>query len=153
MIKRRELKEQLLAQLHHLLDEKMEIAKHEIDLVKDARDGETKNSVGDKYETTHAMLQMELEKYQSQLGKMRTLKKELEQINPNKTYSKIEFGCLVICGSGNYFLSIPIGKVGVQKESYYCLSVASPIGMALLGKSAGDQIQFQGKTIVIKELI
>lgn len=153
MIKRRELKEQLLAQLHHLLDGKMEIARHEIELVKDARDGETKNSVGDKYETTHAMLQMELEKYQSQLGKMRTLKKELEQIKPSKTYSKAEFGCLIVCDSGNYFLSIPFGKVEIQNESYYCLSVASPIGMALLGKSVGDQIQFQGKTITIQELL
>ena len=148
-----QLKEQLLKQLHQLLDEKIETAKQEIELVKDARDNETKNSVGDKYETAHAMLQMEVEKYQAQMGKMLTLKNELEQINPNKTYTKAEFGCLVICDSGNYFLSIGLGKVEVQNKSYYCLSIGSPIGNLLLGRVVGDQIQFQGKTMVIQDLI
>ena len=153
MNQNKNLKELLLAQLHHVLDEKIATAKHEIDLVKDARDGETKNSVGDKYETAHAMLQMELEKYQSQLSKMCTLKKDLEQINPEKVYTKAEFGSLVICNSGNYFLSIGMGKIELGGESYYCLSTISPIGQALLGKTTGNEVQFQGKTIVIWEII
>ncbi|HKJ42360.1 MAG TPA: hypothetical protein VKA27_09705 [Sunxiuqinia sp.] len=147
------LKEQLLNRLNSLLDEKIETAKQEIELIKDARDNETKNSVGDKYETAHAMLQMELEKYQSQLAKMRTLKKELEQINPQKTYTTAEFGSLVVCNSGNYFLSIGMGKIELGKENYYCLSTISPIGQALLGKTTSDEVQFQGKTIIIQKIV
>ena len=148
-----QLKEQLLEHLHKLLDEKIEVARHSMTSAKEARDDDTKSSAGDKYETDRAMMQMEVEKYQVQLGKTFALKNELAQINPSKSYSKAEFGCLVVCNTGNYFLAIGIGKIVIQQEIYYCLSTASPIGVQLLGKGVGDQVQFQGRTIVIQDLI
>lgn len=153
MIPNTQLKEQLLTHLHLLLDEKIETAKQAMASAKEARDDDTKSSAGDKYETGRAMMQMEVEKYQVQLSKTLALRNELAQINPSKSYSKAEFGCLAVCDSGNYFLSVGLGKIELGGESYFCLSTASPIGNQLLDKSIGDEVLFQGKTMVIEELI
>ena len=54
----------------HLVKEvnyKIDALSNEIKLLDQSRDSNTKSSAGDKYETDRSMVQLELEKYQSQL--------------------------------------------------------------------------------------
>lgn len=149
MNKTTEIKESIFNQLVKIIDERIEIVKRAIASAKESRDNETKSSVGDKYETGHAMMQMELEKNQVQLHKALNLKHELSQINLNKNYNKVEFGSLVITSQGSYFICIGIGKIEINNEYYFCISLASPLGKLLYGKKQGTAFTFQGKEFSI----
>ncbi|MGQ7869086.1 hypothetical protein [Sunxiuqinia sp. sy24] len=152
MSQNRGLKEQLLNQLRELLDERMDTTVKAIESAKEARDSDTKSSAGDKYETGRAMMQMELDKYQVQLSKTRSLKNELAKINPVIKLNRAEFGSLVVCNQGNYFLSVALGEIRVEQTDFFCLSMLSPLGQALRGKTAGDELVFNGQTIQIKSI-
>ncbi|HYQ56440.1 MAG TPA: GreA/GreB family elongation factor, partial [Draconibacterium sp.] len=98
------------------------------------------------------LMQQEVEKNRVQLHKTERLKTELENINLNKKFDKVEFGSLVSNGKTLYFISTAMGKIEVDGKSCYCISLASPIGKALHNKSVGDKVEFMGRTIEIQAL-
>ena len=147
------LKALIVKQLIEAIDEKVAIVKTEIQLAIESRDNETKSNVGDKYETTREMMQLEIEKNMVQLNKYELQKNELLKINPLKKNSKVEFGCLVFTSGGNYFISIGLGKIEIKNEAVFCISLISPIGKALQNKKEGEKISFQEKEIFITKII
>ena len=153
MNKLKELKKQIYSQLLELTDKKIDTAKKAIDSAKESRDNDTKSSAGDKYETGRAMMQIEMDKNEAQLSKAVKLKRELSQINIQKDYNKAEFGSLVVTNHGKYFISIGMGKIEVNKENYYCISLASPIGKLLHNKKIGDKVQFQEREFIISDIV
>jgi transcription elongation GreA/GreB family factor len=152
MTKTTNIKQAIFTQIMAIIDKRIDSAKQAIASAKESRDNETKSSVGDKYETGRAMMQMELEKNRVQLNKALKLKNELEQIAPHKKYNKVEFGSLVLASNGTYFISTAIGKLVVDEKTIYSISLASPIGKLLYNKKAGDKFKFQGKEISILEV-
>jgi hypothetical protein len=148
-----QLKSLILNRLIKAIDEKAAIVKTEIQLAIETRDNETKSNVGDKFETTREMMQLEIEKNALQLNKYELQKNELLKIDINKAYHKVEFGSLVFTNGGNYFISIGLGKIEIENEPVYCISLISPIGKALQNKKAGAKIDFQGKEISILKII
>lgn len=145
-----QIKLQIYNSIIQLLDKKIDSAKTAIEMAKESRDSDTKSSAGDKYETGRAMMQMELEKNEAQRSKNFTLKNELSKIDIEKENTKVEFGSLVITDLGKYFISIGIGKIEIDNDSYYAISLASPVGKQLKDKKTGDSFHFQGKEMVIK---
>ena len=117
--------------------------------IRASRDNETKSSAGDKYETGRAMMQAELDKSEMHFAKLLHLKKEMEQIDVTKKYDRVEKGSLVFTNRGNYFLSIPEGKIELDDKLYYAISILSPIGSKLLGASIHDIVDFKGPIHVI----
>ena len=146
-------KSRILKRLIEAIDEKAAIVKNEIQLAIETRDNETKSNVGDKYETTREMMQLEIEKNMVQLNKYELRKNELLKINPLRKNLKVEFGSLVYTNGGNYFISIGLGKIEIENEMVYCISLISPIGKALQNKKAGEKINFQGKEIFVTKII
>ena len=51
-----------------------------------------------------------------------------------------------------FFFSVGIGKLIVEDESIFCLTMTSPLGNFLKGKSAGDTVQFNGNAISILDV-
>lgn len=147
------IKEKLFTHIIGLLDKKIESARQAIASAREARDNETKSSVGDKYETARTLMQFELEKNRALLHKTENLKKELLRIDLQKKYEKAEFGSLVFTGAGNFFISVALGKIEVEKKGFFCISLASPIGKQLHAKKAGDTFALQGKQIEIIEIL
>ncbi|QIA08735.1 GreA/GreB family elongation factor [Draconibacterium halophilum] len=142
-------KEKLYTKIIALIDERIELAHLAIASAKESRDNETKSSVGDKYETSRTLMQQEVEKNRIQLHKAERLKTELGNINLKQKSSTVEFGSLVSCTTNTYFISTALGKIVVDGESCYCISLASPIGKVLHNKRAGDKVSFMGKRIEI----
>ena len=142
----------LLQKLEANTQEKIDLLVENIESVKESRDMECKCTVGDKHETGRAMTQIELEKYQTQLVKLQKSLKDLTDINLEKNYVKVEFGSLVITDSANFFFAGPFGKMALDGKDYYVISLASPIGQVIKGKSQGGRISFQNKTIDILEV-
>lgn len=145
-------KNKLVATITQLLDEKIESLKVTIKSNKDSRDGETKSSVGDKYETGRAMVQMELEKNRMQLNKTVLIRREIDQIDTKKVFTKVEFGSLVKTNQGLFFTTISLGKIQLEDQSVFCISLASPIGRMLSNKTTNDSFDFQGKNYCILEI-
>ncbi len=69
ILKDTQLKSLILNRLKEIIDEKTAIVKTEIQLALETRDNETKSNVGDKFETTREMMQLEIEKNMAQLNK------------------------------------------------------------------------------------
>lgn len=120
--------------------------------VKEAGNDETKSTSGDKHETGRAMMQGEADRYQIQLQKARELEAELQRINPEQQSERIAAGSLVETAAGNFYIAIGIGKITVDGNDYFVLSEASPLGVALKGKKAGETFLFQQKQVLIKSV-
>ena len=120
--------------------------------IAEARNNETKSSAGDKYETGRAMLQIEEENSKTQLSQALRVKNQLSKINWSKESRIVELGSLVTTTNGDYYISIGIGKVTLNNQHYYCVSAVSPIGQKMMNKAVGDEIEFNGTKVIIKEI-
>ena len=116
-----------------------------------AANEESKSSMGDKYETTRAMMQLEKEKLAGQAQEAQQLKRVLAELNLAASDS-VRLGSLVETKTGSYFLAVSLGKVILEGKSYFVVSPAAPIGKAMLGKAVGESFSFNGISFDIKSI-
>ncbi|MFT5646840.1 MAG: hypothetical protein ACI976_001525 [Aureispira sp.] len=135
------------------LKKRLGVIEHRLNELNDSLEAETKSSAGDKYETGRAMVHLEKDKQMQQLAVLLTHKKQLHGINPNTQYAIIEQGALVQTNRGTFYLSIPAGKLFVEGETYFAITLASPIGQLLFQKKKGDAFEFRGRGYVLEEII
>lgn len=153
MLNTKKVKVRLHTHCLAIIEEKISSIQAAILSIEESRNNETKSSAGDKYETGRAMLHMEEEKSKTQLAKTNQLRLILQTINPVDQFHEAVLGSLVKSSSGNYFISAPLGKVELESDTYYCISLASPIGQQLKGKKAGDSFSFGNRETTILEIL
>ena len=146
------IKKQLYQQLQQQVDQRVSNAQKAMKAAEDSKNNETKSSAGDKFETSRAMMQGEEERNKIQLVKAVDLQRQLAQIDITKTSKIVVLGSIVYSNQGNYFLSIGLGKIVLEDTTYFAISLASPIGQLLFGKSEKDVVNFRGKRIEIQRL-
>ena len=95
-----------------------------MDAAKDARDSETKSSVGDKYETGRAMAQLEMEKLNEQLSQAVAQRNTLLALDLKRSHSKVDIGSRVETNQGIYFVAIGLGKIEIGKSIIFVISLA-----------------------------
>jgi hypothetical protein len=118
-----------------------------------ARNEETKSSAGDKYETSREMMQQAADQVQNQLDRTNDMLQYLKRLPQPEAMDHIQEGHLVTTNRAIYFLSVPFGKIKGLPETVYALSVASPLGRLLLGKSKGQAVTFNRRNILIEEVV
>lgn len=121
--------------------------------LEESRNSESKSSVGDKYETGRAMIQLEEEKNKTQLIEALAAKSILESIKLEKINAQVIIGSFVITDTSKYFIAIGVGKIIIESEVIYGISIDSPIGQVLKNKKAGEAVSFNGRSIKIMEII
>lgn len=141
------IKEELLKKCHQFVNNRLQNIEETISSNQTALQSETKSSAGDKHETGRAMLQLEMEKAGQQLANIQQMKETLAKIDVLKKSTNAHLGSLVKTNTGNYFLSVSAGQLKVDNELYFAVSVSSPIGKLLLGKSVNEQVMFNSKNI------
>jgi transcription elongation GreA/GreB family factor len=146
------IKDLLLQKCTEFVSQKIKTIEHSILELRLAASSETKSSVGDKYETGRAMIQLEIEKNAAQLKVWQHQLLELQPIDFNKKSNRVEFAAIVKCTNANYFIAQACGKFIVDNESYFAVSVNSPIFKAMSGKIAGEQFDFNGQQAKILEI-
>ncbi len=149
----KDLKKTVYQKLVDIVQEKIDVANNSLNATIEGRDNQTKSTAGDKHETGRAMMQAEQQRNEIQMGKAILLKKELQQIDLEKTFEQVQSGALVITNQGNYFIAIGLGKVVVAGKNIYAISVLSPIGKNLLNKQVGEVVKFQNKEIIVKDIL
>ena len=143
------MKKTVLTKLKEVVNERLETTRKNIEETIESRDEETKSTVGDKYETGRAMVEMEMDKLQEQLDQLLRHKKALSNIKSDSVFDCVDFGSLVETNMGKYFISIAWGALKMDEEKIFCISLISPLGQAIRDKKVGDVISFQGREISI----
>lgn len=128
-------------------------ATKDYELAKESRDSDTKSSAGDKFETGREMMQREMDKISASIDQSKNQLNFLSKINLNRPYSIVDIGCLIITDQDIYYISIGLGKVEINAEIIYAISLDSPIGQLFKGKRVGDILEFRGKTLKINHLL
>jgi|TARA_B110000240_G_scaffold144361_1_gene159704 hypothetical protein len=110
---------------------------------------ESKSTSGDKHHTGRAMLQIERENAGNQLREIEKVMHELGKVGISLASETIRLGSIVETNQSNFFMSISVGKLETNNLIYLGVAPKSPIGMCLLGKTKGDQFNFNGKVYKI----
>jgi transcription elongation GreA/GreB family factor len=113
---------------------------------------ETKSSVGDKYETGRAMVQLEIEKIQQQLAEKNKAKNIVLSVSPSDQDNSVRVGSVIETSAGDFFLLVNAMDLKIGARSFMGISLQSPLGKLLFGKTKGEQIVLNGRTFVIKQV-
>jgi transcription elongation GreA/GreB family factor len=110
---------------------------------------ETKSSAGDKYETQREMMQMEINRMESQIS---NLNDSISQWNSFNTIDNtVNWGSLIEISIGGKVVHLIIGPssgdIQLNKNTIKSISKDSPIGKAIWGQTAPAEFEFSGKTI------
>lgn len=147
------IKSELYQKCVEFVDGKIENAKHAIENAKEAIEDDEKNNSDDSNEVGRAMMQIEVEKYSNQLLESLKLKESLKKIEPNKPSDSITLGSLIKTNNRKFYISVPAGKIVIDNEEYYAVSITSPIIVQFLNKKVGDEIDFNGQKYKILEIV
>lgn len=146
-------KSSLINELTNTIGKKVQEIDNEILGLISSRDSDTKSSVGDKHETSRAKIQTEIDRLSKQMQLLLNQVNDLKAIDFSKKHSAISFGSLVFTNHGIYFISIGIGQYTFDNNSYYVISLASPIGKLLHNKQVGNEFSFRNNDYKIRKII
>lgn len=118
-----------------------------------ASNDDTKSSAGDKYETTREMMQQEMDRNSKLLYEAGQQKIALQQLEHVAAAKEAKNGSLVLTSAGNFYISISAGELKVGDQTFIAVSQASPIGRLFIGKQIGEELNFNGKSYLIKEIL
>lgn len=128
------------------VEDKIQRAEEALRHLQSSHETESKSSMGDKYETGRAMINLEKEKVAQQLNEASKMRKLLAGLDPEKSSDKIGAGSLVVTDVANFFISVSLGRMTLEGDEYFIISPISPIGQQLLDKGVGDTLSFAGKS-------
>lgn len=136
--------------IKEILNESIRQAKQAIANAQASANEATKSSAGDKYETSRAMGQLDIEMYTRQLHDAESKLATVENIEANLRHqNEANLGSLVSTSLGTFFIAVGIGKIEIEKQPIMVMSPQSPIGEAIFQKKRGDSVTFRGKEIKI----
>ena len=118
----------------------------------DSRDTANKSSAGDKHETSRAKIQTEIDNYSRQLEWAINNLKIIEQIDSSKKYNIVAQGSLVTTDKGVFLIAIGIGKLEIRSNTYFIISLLSPIGSLMKGMSKNETFSFREINYYIKNI-
>lgn len=147
------LKKQLYALCTEHVEKRVQSLRSALKDMQDSVNEETKSSAGDKHETGRAMMQLETEQLSSQLREVLNEQDRLRQIQSDRRSRFVEPGALVITDSLRLYFAISVGKLLLNGEEYFALSLQTPLGLAAKARQEGGTFAFQNKEYCIKKII
>ncbi len=147
-----EIKQQLYNACTAYVQQRIETANNAVKEAQASANSETKSTAGDKHDTARAMMQLAAEQNAKHLSAANKLKHALTLIDPKSEQSKVSLGSLVLASNGNFYVAISAGKIELDGTLYFAISPTSPMGQILSGLQKGDETEFNGRKIVVKEV-
>ena len=89
----------------------------------------------------------------TQLQNEKKSKEYLSNIKTNVESNDAILGSIVKTNIMNFYISTSIGKIDIEDETFYAISVNSPIGQLLINKSVNASFEFNQNKYVITEII
>lgn len=146
------IKHELLQACFDYANKRIANYKNELETIKDSIESNDKAG-GIEDDAGNGKLFNDLEKNSQHLSDANKMLDGLKSISPNTVSDNVILGSVVKTTTNNFFISVSAGKIDISEGSYFAISLNSPIGMLLLNKSKGDQIEFNGNSFKITEVI
>lgn len=146
------IKQELLQVCMDYVKKRINNYKLEMDVIRDSIENGDKSSDEDD-DGGKGKLLNDMEKNAQHLNDATRMLETLKQINPKIQNESGMLGSIIYTQSNNFFLSVSVGKIDLVGSSYFAISLQSPIGTQLRNKTKGDQIQFNGVTYTITNII
>lgn len=146
-------KQQLIFFAQQLMGERITEIEFQRKALQEGVANESKSSAGDKHETARAMMNLEQEKLGRQYRELITMKEYFDKINFEIVSDKIQLGSLIETNKGFFLLSVGLGKIKTNKQDLMLLSLQSPLGEILLGKSESDRVLLKTHEYIIISVI
>ncbi|MFN7116877.1 MAG: 3-oxoacyl-ACP synthase [Saprospiraceae bacterium] len=148
-----QLKKAAFAQCKNAIQSRVQTLQSVLQSLEESRNNESKSSVGDKYETARTMLQLEEEKNKTQLAEALAAQRIVDAIQVEQVKNQVENGSLVVTNAGTYFIAIAVGKMAIDGNLVYGISLDAPIGQLMKYKKVRDICNFNGKLIKIEAIV
>lgn len=153
MVKHEHLKAELIQYCTKFIETQIAHVQAAIDSAKESAQNESKSSAGDKHETGKSLMQLEQENNAQHLNNMLNQKRIITLIQQRESSPEISLGSLIETNSGLYFIAIGIGKVSMDHADVFVISPTAPVGKIFQGKTIGDEVKFNGRSIKITNVI
>lgn len=145
-------KQKLLEKCNEYVDKRINDYKNEIQLIKESiASNDQGNSEDD--DSGNGKLFNDLEKNMEFLNDATKTKEHLKLIKTNIDSTDAILGSIVKTNIMNFYISTSIGKLDVDDETFYAISLNSPIGQLLKNKAEKDSFEFNQKKYLITEVI
>lgn len=146
------VKEQLYRKCLDIINARIDRFKSELDMMKESMeedsgrggDEESNGGVGVSTDVYTKTIQ-----YLDEATAMKNMFKHVDIFQSNDT---VKVGSVVECSNGNFFLSVPLGKVELDGKVYFAISKEAPVGQLLYGKKEGDSVSFNNNTFTINKI-
>lgn len=145
----------VVAHVKALLDERMQVAWAAMEAAQESANDQGKSSIGDKYETSRSMGQLDRNMHARQYEQARQERLILEKIGEGdapvrssagrSSAVRSSVGSLLETTAGWFFIAVSLGAVKIENETVIAVSSSSPVGASLLGKEPGTFFEFMKK--------
>ena len=147
------LKQKIHQHYSQLLQDKIDVFRDRITALTEDAKNDAKGSAGDKHETALSMMHIEQEKLNHKVAEFLEQKGILDKINPIADSTKIGLGSLVQANGMLLYVSTALPKITVDDKTIIAVSLQSPLGNHLLGKSVGFKFEIHGTIYHIENCI
>jgi len=145
-------KQRLLEACNAYVDKRINDYKSEINLIKESIASNDQGNDEDD-DSGNGKLFNDLEKNMEHLNDATKTKEHLKLIKTNVDSTDAILGSIVKTDSMNFYISTSIGKIELDSEVYYAISLNSPIGQLLKNKSVNETFEFNQRKYTIREII
>jgi|SRR5690606_13533741 len=145
-------KQKLLQVCNESVDKRINDYKNEIQLIKESIASNDKGGSDDD-DAGNGKLLNDLEKNMAYLNDARNTKEYLKQIKTNVESTEVMIGSIVKTNVMSFYISTSIGKIDIDGDVYYAVSVNSPIGQLLINKTVNTRFELNQNKYVITEII
>lgn len=76
----------------------------------------------------------------------------LHKIDLTINHKVVEFGSVIITDMQKVFISVGLGKISIDNDQFYAISLKVPFFIAMKGLKKGDVFNFRGREIKILEI-
>ena len=146
------IKQQLWQICNNHVEDRINDYKNEINLIKESLESNDKGNNEDD-DSGNGKLMNDLEKNIGYLNEARKTHEYLKLVKTNLLSTNAALGSLVITDTLQFFIAISLGKIEIDNNTYYAISLQSPIGQLLKQKTEGEQFEFNGTKYTIKKII
>jgi len=147
-----ETKKELLNLCLEIQKTRIENARKAMEDAQNASISEEKSTAGDKYDTSRAMSHNLRDMNAKQLNEALKDLAALEQLKIDLVYKEVKPGAVVKTENGSFFIATSIGQIKHDHETYFTISLLSPIGQAMSNKKQGEYFEFRGNKIRISTI-
>lgn len=146
------IKHELLQACFDYANKRIANYKNELETIKESIESNDKAGDDDD-DAGNGKLFNDLEKNSQHLSEANKMLDGLKSISPNTVSDKVILGSVVKTTNNNFFISVSAGKIDIEDESYFAISLYSPIGQLLMGKIKGDKVEFNGNSFTLTDVI